>query len=156
MMRSVRAIAVCMVILGMTACSDDDESPTSPRSAGIGGEYRLAIQAASSCGTELDVGREVQFNATITQSGDDLTIALVSEQGFPTEGQFEGTLDGSVMSVEGTVHMAPSEGTRDYEASGEILGPVGADIIRGLFEGTIRYGEATCSAREHRANFVRE
>ncbi|MPZ18044.1 MAG: hypothetical protein GEV06_09045 [Luteitalea sp.] len=154
-MRSLSAIAIGMMVLGTTACSDDDESPTAPADTGIAGDYRLAIRASGTCSPDLDAGRIQEFDATITQSGTDVAVTLSSRQGLPTEGAFEGILDGSTMHVEGTVNVVP-DGSRSYEASGTLIGSVATAGINGLFEGTIRYGDAACSALNHDFGFVRD
>ncbi|MGH9163393.1 MAG: hypothetical protein ACRD2X_25820 [Vicinamibacteraceae bacterium] len=154
--RSLSAMAISMAVLGAAACSDDDESPTSPAETGIAGDYQLVIQASGSCGPELDAGRIQDFDATITESGTDVTVTLASRQGLPTEGQFEGILDIATLQVVGTVDITPTESARSYQASGTITGPVGVDRMELLFDGTIQYGDAVCSAPDHKAAFVRE
>jgi hypothetical protein len=145
-----------MAVLGTVGCRDDDESPTSPADTGIAGDYQLVIRASGRCGPELDAGRTQDFDATITESGTDVTITLTSRQGLPTEGRFEGIRDISALQVQGTVDITPTETTRSYQASGTMAGPVGVDRMQLLFEGTIQYGDAACPAPDHQAAFVRD
>jgi hypothetical protein len=137
------AAAAIAIVTGTAGC-ENDTGPTTPGEIAVPGSYRLGIRAADSCGPAIGAGVDQQFDATIVQSGSNLTVTVASVTGYPTDGGFQGTLVGANVTLAGSVFVDAPASDQDYRASGTLAGSVDEDLIRGAFTGGLTYGSTVC------------